>query len=78
MNYSVLGAGMIGSAAAFDLTRPRGTTRVTLADINGAPAVSSVRAAKSALTHQVTLDVRLFDDTVRLIAGHDCSIDATC
>lgn len=77
MRYLVLGAGMMGSAAAFDLARSKGTTLVTLADIDGERAHSSARAVKPAIVHPVELDVNSFDGTVRLMAQHDCAIGAT-
>jgi len=77
MKYLVLGAGMMGSVAAFDLARSMGTTLVTLADIDGERASASARAIKSAIVQPVMLDVNSFDETVRLMAQHDCALGAT-
>ena len=77
MKYLVLGAGMMGSAAAFDLARSKGTTLVALADVDGERAHASARALGSAIARSVALDVNSFDDTVRLMAQHDCSLGAT-
>jgi lysine 6-dehydrogenase len=77
MKYLVLGAGMMGSATAFDLARSKGTTLLTIADINGERAHSSARAIRSAIARPVALDVNSFDETVRLMAQHDCAIGAT-
>ncbi|MGA3245711.1 MAG: hypothetical protein ABSE41_13930 [Bacteroidota bacterium] len=77
MRYLVLGAEMMGSAAAFDLARSKGTTFVTLTDIDGERAHSSARALRSAIARPVALDVNSFDDTVRLMAQHDCTRGAT-
>jgi lysine 6-dehydrogenase len=77
MKYLVLGAGMMGSAAAFDLARSKGTTLVTLADIDGERARSSARALRSPIARPVALDVNSFDETVRLMAQHDCALGAT-
>jgi saccharopine dehydrogenase-like NADP-dependent oxidoreductase len=68
---------MMGSAAAFDLARSKGTIFVTLTDIDGESAHPSARALSSAIARPVALDVNSFDDTARLMAQHDFTLGAT-
>ena len=70
MKYLVLGSGMMGYALAYDLARSRGTTSVTLADID----LDRAKAAASRIPHGVVkpVQVDVTDEAavVSLMRGH--------
>lgn len=75
MRYIVLGSGMMGSAAAYDLATANTNDDVLLADIN----VQSAKKAANAIGPNVTpvrLDVNSFTDLVSTIKGCDAMISA--
>jgi lysine 6-dehydrogenase len=75
MRFLVLGAGMMGSAAAFDLANAAPDVEVVLADIN---LQKATRAAKSIGSHVVPMraDVNNHADLVRAMAGCQAVISA--
>lgn len=75
MKYLVLGAGMMGSAAAYDLARSSPDNQVVLADINIQTAKRSAGAIGSNV-HPVRLDVNSNRDLVEAMKGCDAVISA--
>jgi lysine 6-dehydrogenase len=69
--YLVLGAGMMGSAVAYDLANASPAHTVILADVNEAAAVASARAIGPNV-HPLLLDVR--DSAALLQALHGCAV----
>lgn len=76
MNYLVVGAGMMGSAIAFDLARSKGVTGVTLADVDPGRAQSVTDRINSPLVRSETVNVEFYDDVVELFRNHQCVIGA--
>jgi len=75
MKYLVLGAGMMGSAAAYDLARSSPDNEVVLADINLQTAKRSAGAI-GANVHPVRLDVNSNRDLVEAMKGCAAVISA--
>jgi malate/lactate dehydrogenase len=75
MKYLVLGAGMMGSAAAYDLARSSPDNQVVLADINIQTAKRSAGAI-GANVHPVRLDVNSNRDLAEATKGCDAVISA--
>ena len=75
MKYLVLGAGMMGSAAAYDLARSSPDNEVVLADINIQTAKRSAGAI-GVNVHPVRLDVNSNRDLVEAMKGCDAVISA--
>jgi lysine 6-dehydrogenase len=75
MKYLVLGAGMMGSAAAYDLARSGPDNQVVLADINLQTAKRSAGAI-GANVQPVRLDVNSNRDLVEVMRGCDAVISA--
>ncbi len=75
MKYLVLGAGMMGSAAAYDLARSSPDNEVVLADINIQTAKRSAGAI-GANVHPVRLDVNSGRDLVAAMKGCNAVISA--
>ena len=75
MKFLVIGAGMMGSALAFDLARSKDVSGVTLADadLNRAKDVAA-RAGKSVTP--VHLNVEDSGNVLTVLAGHQCVIGA--
>ena len=69
--YLVLGAGMMGSAVAYDLAMASSNNRVVLADINADTAGAAARAIGPNV-HPLQLDVR--DSEALLHAMKECSV----
>jgi lysine 6-dehydrogenase len=78
MRMLVLGAGLQGSACAFDLLRSPGITQVTLADARPVPLppfLASAAAGPVPLA-QVTMDVRDAEAVATLFRAHDAVMSA--
>jgi lysine 6-dehydrogenase len=75
MRYTVIGAGMMGSAAAYDLAHMDTTTEVTLADID--PERASQAAAKiGPNVKPIRLDVNNDADLKKALAGRGAAVSA--
>lgn len=75
MKYTVIGAGMMGSAAAYDLATNNPTDQIVLADINIQQA-RSVAASIGPNVKPVRVDVNNARDLVQLIQGSGAIISA--
>jgi lysine 6-dehydrogenase len=76
MKFLVIGAGMMGSAVAYDLARSSGVEGVTLADIDIARCREVARRIGSTKVRPVALDVNYYDQVIDAMRGHDCAIGA--
>lgn len=76
MKYLILGSGLMGSALAFDLSRSKGVTTITLADANIEAARKAAERIGSPLVKPIALNVEYQDDVVAAMEGHDCAIGA--
>jgi len=76
MRSLVIGAGMMGSAVAYDLARSSGVEGVTLADIDIARCREVARRIGSTKVRPVALDVNYYDQVIDAMRGHDCAIGA--
>lgn len=76
MKFLVIGAGMMGSAVAYDLARSGGVERVTVADIDLARCQLVAQKIGSAKVHPVALDVNYYDHVIDAMSGHDCVVSA--
>ncbi|HVH87238.1 MAG TPA: saccharopine dehydrogenase C-terminal domain-containing protein [Terriglobales bacterium] len=82
MKLLVIGAGMMGSAAAFDMARSRGIESVTLADVDieraqeCAKFISKTHGKKSAPVRAITLDASDENAAAALMRGHDGVLSA--
>jgi lysine 6-dehydrogenase len=76
MKFLVIGAGMMGSAVAYDLARSSGVDGVTLADIDIARCQEVARRIGSGKVRPVALDVNFYDQVIDAMRGHDCAIGA--
>jgi len=76
MKFLVIGAGMMGSAVAYDLARSSGVEGVTLADIDIARCREVARRIGSTKVRPVALDVNFYDQVIDAMRGHDCAIGA--
>ncbi|HTY11840.1 MAG TPA: saccharopine dehydrogenase C-terminal domain-containing protein [Bacteroidota bacterium] len=74
--FLVLGAGLMGNAIAYDLIHSSPHYAVTLADLDGERARQTASALDMDRAHPQRIDVRNFDDVVRLMAGHSVVISA--
>lgn len=75
MKYTVIGAGMMGSAAAYDLAKTNPNDEIVLADIN----IQQARSAATAIGGNVTpvrVDVNNSREIVKLIEGSGAVISA--
>ena len=75
MKYLVLGSGMMGSAAAYDLARHDTGSEVLLADINLQSATRSARAIGGNVT-PIRLDVNMHADLVGAMRGCGAVVSA--
>lgn len=75
MKYLVLGAGMMGSAAAYDIVKHNAGDEVVLADINIQAATSSAKAIGERVT-PLRLDVNNTKDLLSALAGCQALISA--
>ncbi|MBI5367850.1 MAG: saccharopine dehydrogenase NADP-binding domain-containing protein [Planctomycetes bacterium] len=76
MRCAVLGAGLMGRAAVWDLARSPGVERVLVADADGARARAVAQAAGAGRAVAATLDVRKPAAATRLLRGWDVAISA--
>ena len=78
MRMLVLGAGLQGSACAFDLLRSPGVTQVTLADARPVPLPLFLQSASTGTVPfaQVTVDVRDAEAMATLFRAHDAVMSA--
>src|SRR5215469_11472266 len=82
MKLLVIGAGMMGSAAAFDLARSSGVESVTLADADveraqeAAKFISRGHGKKGATVRAVALDAADESAAAALMHGHDGVLSA--
>ena len=76
MKALVIGAGMMGSAIAYDLAHSEGVSDVVLADIN--PSLAGDVAAKAGGNVQPRkLDANYYDDVIQAMSGFDVVYGAT-
>jgi lysine 6-dehydrogenase len=75
MKYTVIGAGMMGSAAAYDLSVNNPNDEVVLADINAQRAQQSARACKPNV-QPLRVDVNNHKEVVKTLKGTDAAISA--
>lgn len=75
MKYTVIGAGMMGSAAAYDLARANPDDEIVLADINFQQATQAAKAIGSNV-RPLRLDVNAQKDILRAIEGSSAVISA--
>ncbi|MEK7670911.1 MAG: saccharopine dehydrogenase NADP-binding domain-containing protein, partial [Bacteroidota bacterium] len=75
MKYTVIGAGMMGSAAAYDLATTNPNDEIVLADINIQQA-KSVAAAIGPNVTPVRVDVNNAKELVKLLEGSNAIISA--
>ncbi len=80
MKLLVIGSGMMGSAAAFDMARTPEVESVTLADSNSARAREVAarvnRITEARKVRAVVLDARSEKAAARLMRGHDAALSA--
>ena len=76
MNVLVIGAGMMGSAMAYDFARSPGVEKVVLADINEEQALRSARAIGGNVEAK-KLDINQRADVVQLMKHADVAAGAT-
>jgi lysine 6-dehydrogenase len=76
MKLLVLGAGLQGNAAAWNLLQHKEVEQVTLADRRLDRLPGFLLARPDRRLRQVELDARQRDDLVRLMAGHDVTLCA--
>jgi len=78
----IIGAGMMGSAAAFDMARSRNVESVTLADADGsrvreaAQFIRNILGKKAAAVQPTTVDASDESATASLMRGHDGVLSA--
>ncbi|MEK9139335.1 MAG: saccharopine dehydrogenase C-terminal domain-containing protein [Bacteroidota bacterium] len=75
MKYTVIGAGMMGSAAAYDLTASNPNDEVVVADINLQRATQTAKAIGPGV-RPVRLDVNSQKDLVKALEGNNAVISA--
>src|SRR5690242_17485645 len=71
MRMLILGAGLQGSACAYDLLQRDGVERVTLADVHLTRIPKFLKAARNRRLHTVKLDAKNAKALARLLRGHD-------
>jgi lysine 6-dehydrogenase len=76
MKFLVIGSGMMGGAAAFDLVHSPAVEGVTLADIDLARAREVARNVGPSKVHPVQLDVNNYERVLEVMKGHHCGIAA--
>lgn len=80
MRLLVIGAGMMGYAAAYDMARSNGVEAITLADADGKRAKQAVasisRLIKDAKVTAATLDATNARDVRRMMEQHDGALSA--
>src|ERR1700758_3744438 len=82
MKFLVIGAGMMGSAAAFDMARSAGVTSVTLADADiertqeAARFIAKIHGRKGAPVRAVGLDAADETSAAALMREHDAVLSA--
>src|SRR5689334_1210296 len=76
MNYLVIGAGMMGSAMAYDLAHSPNVERVYLADIDGKRAADVAKSIGPSV-HPLTLDTGNHGDVVAAMKNMNAAIGAT-
>ena len=76
MRVLVIGAGMMGSAIAYDLAHSDGVSEIHLADVD-AQRASSVAASLGKKVRDHKLDVGMYDDVVEAMQQVDAAIGAT-
>lgn len=75
MKYTVIGAGMMGSAAAFDLSAADPGAEIMIADINLQQAMQTAKAIGPAVK-PMRLDVNMQRDLVKALEGNNAVISA--
>ena len=76
MKTLVIGAGMMGSALAYDLVHSKGVESVTLADIDLERATSVAKSIGGSI-NAIKLDTGYYDDVVETMQGVDVTAGAT-
>ena len=80
MKLLVIGAGMMGTAAAYDMARNPNVTNLTIADADKKRAKQSAdrvnRLSKRKITNAVEIDASNEKKASRLMAGHDAALSA--
>jgi lysine 6-dehydrogenase len=82
MKFLVIGAGMMGSAAAFDMARSAGVTSVTLADADieraqeAAKFIAKVHGRKGAAVRSIGFDAADETSAAALMREHDAVLSA--
>ena len=76
MKSLVIGAGMMGSAMAYDLAHSEGVTEVLLADVSYERA-ETVALSLGNKVHPLKLDVHYYDDVVYVMSTVDVAFGAT-
>ncbi len=77
MRYVVLGAGLMGRAAFYDLVRSQPSAQVVLADYDLAAAREAVRAFGRGHAQSVRVDVRKTRELTSLLRGADVVLNCT-
>ncbi|MGA9406278.1 MAG: saccharopine dehydrogenase C-terminal domain-containing protein [Bacteroidota bacterium] len=75
-SFLVLGAGLMGKAITFDLIHSYPDYTVTLADIDGERARQAANDLDPQRIHPQGIDVRNYDEIVRMMSGHAVVISA--
>ena len=75
-SFLVLGAGLMGSAVAFDLVRSSPKYSITVADANEETAATAVKSYKSKRVTAVQVDVQDTDEVIALMSEHAVTISA--
>jgi lysine 6-dehydrogenase len=76
MKVLVLGAGMMGSAVVFDLAKSDLVESITVADVDSGRAQAVSEKMGGSKTTAVTVDVRSYNDVVKLIKDCDVTVSA--
>ena len=80
MKLLVIGAGMMGSAAAYDMARQSGVSEVTLADADGKRAKETAsrvnKLARTKKVRAVSIDAANVKRAAKLMKGHDGVLSA--
>ncbi len=77
MRYVVLGAGLMGRAALYDLARSQSSAQIVVADLDLARAREAVRTFGGGRARAVRADVRKTRELARLLRGSDAVLNCT-
>ncbi|HEY6939090.1 MAG TPA: saccharopine dehydrogenase C-terminal domain-containing protein [Terriglobales bacterium] len=77
MRFVVLGAGLMGRAALYDLARSREATEIIVADYDQPRAQQAAREYGNGKSRAAFCDVRQMADTVRLLTGSVAVLNCT-